>query len=190
MECIICWDDNGCHKLGCNHYIHLQCATQLFSLNCPLCQQEMNNLPDDCKEQINKNTIARQQELDNEDREAAEAFNRFNIDLEQVLGSTFRTPQIELMLAVSALRQMGIPLRFIPNELNIELGLNDPVPIPGFITGSIGNEVMERIQHEIGDFEDDSDTIDDGISDDEDVFREDDMINSMRMLPRANIIRK
>lgn len=190
MECIVCWDDKDCYKLECNHFIHLRCASQLFSIKCPLCQREMNNLPQDCKDSINKNDIERQRELDNEDREAAEEYNRLTGDLENILSTQFRTPQLEMMIAMSALRGMGIPLRFLPGDISIEIERDQPNLRYGVITEHLGMSVLQRINDELRDFEDDSDSIDDGTSDDEDIFREDDMINSRRLLPRVNIIRK
>ena len=68
--CPICMTEenkDNLYKTSCSHYIHLDCAKQLTSLDCPICRKIVTNYPNDIVKSIEENDKLYKSELEQED---------------------------------------------------------------------------------------------------------------------------
>jgi len=133
--------------------LHYDCAKYLTTLNCPLCEQLIDNYPQNIKNQIEINKEKYQKQLDKEDRLEAE---RIEIELSVIKKSPLYE---EILMAFRYLIYNNIPIRYLPIYIDIKL-YKGPKP-EGMIYNFIINEVLTKIGQDLFDFNELSDDVDD-----------------------------
>lgn len=167
--CPICLDDTGSMIiLSCLHRFHEKCCENLTDLNCQLCQQHVINYPPNLKKLIEKNSAARASELVEEDRQnllqqQETLFSRMAIYMQP-------PPNIEIMSALQYLRERGVPLKYIPQNVRISVQRGQPRILPGVLFTAIVGQVMERVQKDLGNGELYDDSEDEDVEYEEDPF--------------------
>jgi len=150
-ECPVCLSNIGeMHLMSCMHRIHLDCASRLISLECPLCRSGVNNFPESIREKIITEKQKYQNELEEEDRRNLETRER---EIREIIGenSLYVSPpvQIEAVSAMQFLRNQGIPLSYLPTNIQISLPGDSPRPPPGTLFYAILGHVMEKIDQDL-----------------------------------------
>lgn len=140
--CPICLVDENDNMiiLSCLHRLHEDCCKGLTDLNCPLCNQHVVNWPSKIKEIILDNKKKWKEELDEEDRQSALAFQEQNSFL-----FLQPPPQVEVMGALQFLRESGFPLQFLPENIEIETQRDAPRFEPGVLFETIIYNIVNRI---------------------------------------------
>jgi hypothetical protein len=139
-KCPICLEKNGdLFVLSCLHKIHLDCCRNLVSLKCPLCQENVKNYPENIEAEINNNSKKYKQECEEEDREQ---LIRSYADAYSQISNERITPQMEIAAAVEYLRDHDIPMRFIPEKIEVTFYSNQPLPPRGMLFRTIIDTVL------------------------------------------------
>lgn len=158
--CSICLDpiSNDCIIMKCKHVLHEECMKGMTSLTCPLCRFpiEENDIPNDLYDMLINNSNSFRDELEKEDRNALiqhlrETDNQNRTRLEDARYS------FETYLALKYLKDMGIPERFIPVDINIKKKMRSPNLPQGALFSLIISFVIRRLKF---DSETSSDDID------------------------------
>jgi hypothetical protein len=183
-ECPICFEKENLTPLSCFHLIHLECAKNLISLVCPICDAPLEDLPDEVQMQIRENEREYKDELEEEDRQAIQS------DIERRRSMISRMemvlqppPNIEILAAIQDARSMGIPLSCIPTEMRVNVPQGTPSLRGTWYQITLG-QAMERARTLLGRQEEDSDDdcTESDPDDDEDPFEEENKL--LEKLPR------
>lgn len=169
-ECPICLmdesEDDGnspLYPLSCLHRAHLDCISGMNTFQCPLCRERILNLPQRIKRQITANAAKYKKETqEEEERQIMELVNNENQRL---------PPQMEVILAMKYVFDLGIPLCLIPAEISIELDPETPLPSPGYIFHTTVKKIIDSVRdntnipgEEDGSFENSEGSEDDSFS--------------------------
>ncbi len=167
-ECPVCFEKENLTPLSCFHLIHLECARNLISLVCPICDSPLEDLPVDIEKQIKENEKKYQDDLEEEDRQTLDAdlSRRQNLisRMEMVIQPP---PSIEILAAIQYARSIGIPLNCIPTEMKVNVPEGVPRPPPGTWFQITVGQAMERARTLLRRQENDSD--DDDLDEDDDL---------------------
>jgi hypothetical protein len=177
-ECPVCMEETGeMYPLPCFHRAHLKCLSGMTKLECPYCRAYMSNLPIAIRKNIEKNGEEYKEEVHEAERqEILELLERERTITERL------PPQVELMLAMKYVFELGIPLHMIPSSVVIEIDAESPLPDPGSIFQNAVKRILTLIQTHVvyvGEEENDSfgdsdsgDTLDDDLtySEEESLF--------------------
>jgi hypothetical protein len=143
VECAICFEKDvgeNMHKLTCEHYFHMDCLRGLTSMVCPMCRAPLLNIPDDVKENIEKNSAKWEKEKVTD--EIAEIRRMIHDQMRPL-------PQVEVTLAFTYLKKNGIPDKYIPITARLQLNPESPLPPIGAIFNQTVMTVINNIQAEI-----------------------------------------
>lgn len=147
--CAICIEEGETEESGklyplvCTHRFHTNCLMGLTKAECPMCRQAAINLPASIKSQIDENAKKYRQETEEqEERELAEMLENEGMMFQPVR----LPPQMEVILALKYLVQLGIPVSMIPMDTVLELDPQSPLPDPGSIFQNTVKRLIETIQ--------------------------------------------
>ena len=153
--CAICMDEGETEETGkmyplsCTHRFHINCLSGMTQAVCPLCRQTAINLPKKVADKITENGKKYQEEKDEQDERD---FQRMMEEEGGMLLQPVRLPpQIELMLALKYVVQLGIPVSLIPIETVLEIDPMSPLPAPGSIFQNTVRRLIENIQQRSAD---------------------------------------
>lgn len=186
--CPICLDDDGDGKLyplPCSHRGHLDCFSGMTKLECPLCKAHINNFPKSVKDQI----IANGAKYEEEQAVEYEAYIREMNEREREQLQTLENmpvrlpPQMELILALKYVFQLGIPVSLIPIETILELDPSSPLPDPGSIFQNAVRHILSTIQQRTGvsPEEDDGEDAEGGLDDPEELILDEDDVSPFQL---------
>ena len=129
--------------LSCKHRLHTKCAEGLTNLMCPLCNsKEKEGWPPYLREKILANSIARRDEIEEEERQS------LIDDLYQQMSSEMTlfiqpSPQIEILAAIHYILDQNMP---------INICINIPTPQfqiqPETLFMAIIGQMLEQFQEE------------------------------------------
>jgi hypothetical protein len=140
--------DKGVHITGCSHKLHIECAKGLKSKLCPLCRVVVINYPTEIDNIITENE--RNNRIKTEEEDRVNLINNENISLPFENFALIRIGQrIEVMCAMIFLRENGVPIRYIPTEINVGIPRDSPVPPEGVIFNTIVNYIIRNINDDI-----------------------------------------
>ena len=150
-DCPACLSADGdFYLMPCMHRMHLECATHMTAMECPLCRASVNNFPRNIQESIASNEQSYQQDLEDEDRQNLQTRER---EVREMVGdmSLYVSPpaQVEAIAAMQFLRNEGIPLSYLPTNIQISLPRDSPQPPAGTLFYAILGHVMEKIDQDI-----------------------------------------
>lgn len=150
-ECSICFSDkNPMIILSCLHKFHEECLEGHTNLDCPTCRQNVVNWPPRLKEKIKKNSLNLRDDLESQDRRRLIEAQERNAEVLSRLSMFLQPPpEAEIISAMQYLRENGIPLRYIPQGINIRVSKNQPKPIPGVLFSTLVDKVLKSIQEDI-----------------------------------------
>lgn len=155
-ECPICLEENGDDWwiLSCYHKSHIKCLKGLIKPECPICRKNVQ-LSSEILNEINKNSEKYENEkLEDERREILNM-------LDQEFTTRRPPPQVEIIVALRYLYELGIPPFLIPETIKIHIDPSMALPAPGFIFQNTVKEIVNHIhlnsELEISDDEDCSD---------------------------------
>lgn len=131
-ECPVCCEKGPMYPLSCPHKMHLDCMRGMVEDTCPICRSKILNLPIFIREQIRKNRKQHQHEREEEDMREAQSY--YDQQAAKI------SPQVQILLALAYLRDLGIPYERIPN---VELILDPRIPYP--CRGSIFSMVVSNV---------------------------------------------
>ena len=142
-ECPVCLDEeNEMYILSCQHRAHIKCLEGMNKKECPLCRAIITNLPISVKKKIKENYENYQREKEEEDRE--EILNMLR-GRDQIR----LPPQIELLIALRYLCENGIPAQQIPQDINLYIDPESPLPSVGSIYDTTISRILDYIQSTI-----------------------------------------
>jgi len=157
IQCPICLDNDSMSKmfpLSCCHFIHLDCAVGMNKLECPMCRERIINLPVEVKRKIEHNGKEYEKEkIEDERREI--------IEHERRRGGGRQPIELEIIMALKYLSEIGFPDHIIPEHVTMEVDPNSPPPPPGTIFKTIINLICNELR-----LQDDSPDEDIDITDD------------------------
>jgi hypothetical protein len=144
-ECPVCLEDteDGMFLLECNHRCHLDCIKGMNKMECPICRAEMKNLPKKVGETISSNGRIYAQEQ--EDAQRRDIMQMIQNETSQEVFARL-PPQMEFMLAMRYLQQLGIPPSRIPSRGLLEIDPESPLPPPGTIFRTAVSRMVDEIQ--------------------------------------------
>jgi len=176
--------------LSCLHLIHLECAKNLISLTCPICDARLEGLPDEIQQQIQKNEKKYQEELDEEDRRVLEEdLTRRRSLISRMEMVIQPPPNVEILAAMQFTRSMGIPLSCIPTEMKVNVPEGSPMPPPGtWFQMTVGNAI-ERAREILRKQDDDDETDDYETEDEDDENPFDEENKKLEYVPRSLEVR-
>lgn len=186
VECPVCFEKENLAPLSCLHLIHLDCAKNLISLVCPICDAPLEDLPDEIQKQIRENEKKYQEELDEEDRRVLEEDLTRRRSLISSMEMVIQpSPNVEILAAMQYTRSMGIPLSCIPTEMRVNVPEGTPGPPPGTWFQMTVGQAIERAREILrnqDDTDEDEDTDDE--TDEDDPFEDEnkEMENDPRSL--------
>lgn len=168
-ECPICLEceDNEWFTLSCNHRAHTECLKGMVKLECPLCRSNITNLPNQIEQTIKKQSEEYKIEQEEEERN----------EIIQMMSEFESSPQIPILLALSYLNQLGVPSNIIPQNIDITLDPESPIPPFSYIFADIVSNVIEYMQTRIAEPE---------ISENDSSFENQDMMHSIRTRTSEN----
>ncbi len=186
-ECPVCFEKEDLVPLSCFHLIHLECAKNLISLVCPICDSALKDLPEEIHYQIKENEKKYQEELEEEDRRSLEEqlSRRQSLisNLEMVIQPP---PSVEILAAIQYARSMGIPLECIPSEMKVSVPEGAPRPFPGtwfqITVGHAMERMREVLRRQESDSDDEDEYEDEDENEDEDPFEEENRL--LEHIPR------
>lgn len=147
--CPICLEEETpemkLHSFSCSHKAHLSCLDGMTKMECPICRAEINNLPAKIINKIRENGEKYEEEIERENEQAFLEMMRE----EGALASSRLPPQMELVLALKYVFQLGIPIYFIPMETILELDPSSPLPAPGSIFQNAVKHILESISQRV-----------------------------------------
>jgi hypothetical protein len=147
--CAICLEEGETaesgklYPLSCSHRFHVNCLSGMTKAECPMCRKPAINLPKSVKGKIDENERKYKQETnEQEEREFREM-----IESEAMSYQAVRLPpQIEIILAMKYIVELGIPVSMIPIDTILELDPQSPLPDPGSIFQNTVKLLIEVIQ--------------------------------------------
>lgn len=169
-DCPICLEGSTSHPLyitSCQHKIHLECAKGMNSDLCPICRKVITNYPEDIGNIILKNKEKNKVQTEEEERERIIQSEDISIAYRNFVIMR-ATQRIEVMCALTFLREHHIPIRYIPKEISIKIDRYCTLP-EGFLFETILNRIIDRIIQDSYIDDDNDSYIDD---DDENPFDE------------------
>jgi len=145
-NCPICLNcDDIMHILEpCKHRLHLNCAENMISFDCPLCRKSIDNFPSFISEKINYNITKNRKLIEEEEENNILNILNQNNNSFRKLRAMFM-PQAEIYAAVQFLCNNKIPACYIPIEYRISLFENMPSLHEGSIFSAIVSLVFENI---------------------------------------------
>lgn len=146
------------HRAQCGHKLHLYCAEQMNSFECPLCCLIIDNFSYKTRELININKSNYQAKLDQQD--LIEAHRLHQSLLNHEFTSIKISPQEEIITAMKFLKMYNIPFRYIPIEININIDSKSPDYPEGTLFLAILGHIFGRMDIDLDGYElsdDDSD---------------------------------
>ena len=144
-ECPICFEKENLVPLSCFHLIHLDCARNLISLVCPICDSTLENLPNEIKNQIEENAKKYQNDLDEEDHQRIRSEMARRRELISRMEMAVRPPpNVEILAAIQYTRSLGIPLSCIPTEIKVTVPDGGADPPSGTWFQMTVSQAMER----------------------------------------------
>lgn len=145
-ECAICLleEEEDMYLLSCHHRFHIECLKGMNKLECPLCRSEIINLPTNVAAKIRENGRQYAQEQSEERDQLARMIQR------EINGEALSRipPQMEALLGLRYLYQLGIPAHRIPTTTDIELDPESPLPAPGSIFQVMVSRIISEIQQQ------------------------------------------
>src|SRR5207253_9786437 len=119
-ECPICLEELSdspelAFLTSCRHGMHISCIKGLNNTKCQICNQEITNYNKNLLDIIAENSVKRREILENKERE--DIIN--HLLAEYRLNTSNIVPRFEALTAMRYLHSIGIPLIFIPLEINI-----------------------------------------------------------------------
>lgn len=144
---------NIVHTSQCGHKLHLYCAEQMNSFECPLCCLIIDNFSYKTRELIEKNKINYQAKLDEKDLAEAHRIHQLINESNEINPITKVSPQEEIITAMRFLKMYNIPFRYIPLEININIDSKSPEYPEGTIFVSILGHIFERMDIDLDGYE-------------------------------------
>lgn len=143
--CPICLEKDGnMYPLSCLHRIHLECMEGFTKLQCPICRAKLLNIPDELRKKIEKNgEVYKEEVCEEERRELLEYLERENSITQRL------PPNVELLLALKYVAELGVPVCLIPSDVTIEIDVDSPLPEPGSIFQNAVKKILELIQNHV-----------------------------------------
>lgn len=144
-ECFLCCKMSVMKILSCGHNLHLACAGMMTKPNCPLCRCDISSdLTPEILDRISSREKSWREEREEEERR--EIVEESNTDRSSPI-------RREILLAMSKMREFGIPLRYIPRETIVRYtrGTTVPTLFPLVLQSSLG-EIIKDILN-TGDFD-------------------------------------
>nr|QBK85762.1 MAG: putative RING finger E3 ubiquitin ligase [Marseillevirus LCMAC101] len=186
-ECPVCFEKENLTPLSCLHLIHLECAKNLISSVCPICNAPLEDLPEEIQNQITENEKKYKDELEQEDRRTIEELSRRQSLISRMEMVIQPPPSVEILAAIQYTRSIGIPLNCIPSEMRVNVPEGTPGPPPGTWFQITVGHAMERAREMLRREYETSDESDDGSEDesdedDEDPFEEENKL--LEKIPR------
>jgi hypothetical protein len=155
-ECPICLEEGGDEWwiLSCYHKSHVKCLKGLTKPECPICRKQVQ-FSSEISSEINKNSEKYENEkLEDERREILNM-------LDQEFNTRRPPPQVEIIVALRYLYELGVPPFLIPRTITIHIDPSMALPAPGFIFQNTVKEIVNHIhlnsELDISDDEDFSD---------------------------------
>lgn len=207
------------YPLSCTHRIHVHCLKGMhetrdaklkrFILQCPICRGNVINLPDNIRLIIEENTKRVEAEnVEEEHREIMEMIHNGT-----AAAADRPPPQMELIMAMRYIYELGVPPHLIPGSITLEIDPESPLPYLGYIFQNAVAHILEHIQNtyicqccgaeveEIDDFDDGSLELDDPSIDPEEEIEDEDnpfalegedlrVVHSIRTVPRLPVGRQ
>lgn len=160
------------YPLSCMHRAHIHCMKGMNKLECPMCRSKIMNLPDSIRLTINSNSEKLKAENLEEQLQADRAFIE---DLARQGGTVRPPPQMELLMAMRYIFELGIPPSLIPGGITLEIDPESPLPHPGFIFQNAVANIIEHIQSRVRDIteEDGEDAVFDNDNEDDENSSDD-----------------
>lgn len=135
-DCPICLEPAEC-ILRCRHAVHLVCLEGLFSLECPLCKDILDYLPETVTDKISERRMLELERTIEEDHIVA-------IDNSRIWNAS--PVENEVALGFEYLMSLGIPPSRIPE---MEINLGDGPLEPGEIFRETTRRGLEAIQDQL-----------------------------------------
>ena len=171
-------EEKDMHLLSCHHRCHLECLKGMIKVECPLCRSPIINLPPGVADGI----LAKGREFvrETEEERSREFMRELREEMSMTDEQTRIPPQLEILMALRYLCELGIPPSRIPSRVNLEIDPESPLPTSGSIFQTTINRIIDIIQRQVDEppKEEDSSGSDAEISEDE---SDDDEENPFRM---------
>lgn len=120
-ECTLCCEIVSLTRLNCGHTLHLKCAASMINPECPICRSPLTNVPEEVIRSIRAKQGEFKEECEAEDRQAVLRMVRENDN-----------PNVRVSAAIVAamqfLRDHGVPMRYIPQGVEVTVEANAPQP--------------------------------------------------------------
>lgn len=152
------------HITSCMHKIHLKCAENLISFNCQICNQRVNNYPSHIISKILDHKKQYEDKLEKEDFQELQRLEALRRERERIAltnqyGEAILEGPIkrEIMMAMQVLKSIGIPLRYIPIEINVIIYKNQPRTPPSLIFQQVLSSIINKACKDIEDYNPDND---------------------------------
>jgi len=148
-ECPICLEseEKDMYLLSCHHRCHLECLKGMNSIECPLCRTEIINLPNHIKQTILDNSKKYKEEQINEEHEMLQ--RAFQQELASSEYNYRIPPQMEIVMAMRYLYELGIPPSRIPSGIELTIDPESPLPDPGSIFQVAVRRMIDVIQRQV-----------------------------------------
>jgi hypothetical protein len=162
-ECPVCLDEISeeakIHITPCLHRIHVSCAENLVTFACPLCNQKINNYPIYIVEKILEYKKKYEEKIENEDFTELRRLERIRQErilqtLQAQYGNDFLKGPVkkEIMSVMMVLRDLKVPVRYIPVEIKVTIYQGQPRTPPSFLFYNLLALIMKKICHDLGDY--------------------------------------
>lgn len=135
-KCCICLEEGPLFTLNCNHYLHLDCISNMTNNECPLCRNKIENIPVILQEKIIVNGENYKREREQEEAEEIIRSLRGSED-------PCFIARTEMMYSLLFLQEY-IPDFILPNEIEIIISPEQPHPPLGFYFLRIVNELYQK----------------------------------------------
>lgn len=164
-KCPICLEEEGeWFLLSCYHKVHIECLKGMVKAICPTCRAE-TNFPPNIKDSIENNAKKYEEEKIEEERR----------EILSMLDQEFDRrppPQMEIVVALRYLYELGIPPFLIPETITIHIDPTSALPTPGFIFQNTVREILNHIHmhSETADIFEEDGSVDGSFEDSEEEF--------------------
>jgi hypothetical protein len=175
-NCPVCLEPGDC-IMRCRHTVHLVCLEGLFSLECPLCKDPLDYLPDTVTDKI---TERRMEELERTIEENHQAAIDNSREWNTRPGAALEN---EIALGLEYLLSLGIPTARIP-EIELDLGDTELLE-PGEIFRETTRRGLEAIQTQLNNLEEPDEMDSDG---DTATMTSDDEINPIFLIQTRGFV--
>ncbi len=161
-ECPIClcdFEQGKIHVTPCMHRLHLKCAEGLMSFECQNCNQHVNNYPMYIVEKIIDHKKKYEKKMEEKDLAEFRRYDEYRRRVElQRLEAEYGNLVIEgpikkqIIAVMQVMKQLNIPLRYIPIEIKVEIYKHQP-PIPqDYIFCHLLSMIMDKVCKDLGDY--------------------------------------